>query len=77
MSEETLVGGTWTQIKRKMNRNELELLVLKLALTTFLKTRRETSVHIQMDNVIALTSFIKMGDTRILKMFYLPLRNFT
>ena len=44
-----------------MHINELELLAFKLALETFLKAQEIKSLHIQMDNVVALTCFLKVG----------------
>ena len=46
-----------------MHINELELPALKLALETFLKAQeiRSVHMHIQMDNVVVLTYFLKMG----------------
>ena len=44
-----------------MHINELELLALQLALETFLKVQEIESLLIQMDNIVALTYFLKMG----------------
>ena len=51
-----------------MHISELELLALKLALETFLKAQQIKSLHIQMDNIVALTYFLKMGGTKNLQM---------
>ena len=61
-------GGTWTQEERRMHINEPELLALKLALETFLKGQEITSLHIKMEYIVALTYFLKMGDTKNLQM---------
>ena len=47
-----------------MHRNELELLQLKIALKTIFKGQELHSLHIQMDNIVALTYFHKMGVTK-------------
>ena len=39
----------------------MELLAVKLALQTFLKSQNFTSIHIQMDNIVALTYLKKIG----------------
>ena len=51
-----------------MHIKELELLALKLALETFLKAQEIKSLHIQMDNIVALTYFLKMGGIKNLQM---------
>ena len=48
--------------------NELELFALKLALETFLKAQEIKSLHFQMNNIVALTYFLKMGSTKNLQM---------
>ena len=35
--------------------NDVELLAVKLALQTFVKSHKFTSIHIQMDKIVALT----------------------
>ena len=55
------IGGTWSFQERKWHINELELLAVKLALQTFLKSQNFTSIHIQMDNIVALTYLKRMG----------------
>ena len=57
-------GRTWTQQKRRMHINKLELLALKLALETFLKAQEIESLHIQEDNIVALTYLLKMRCTK-------------
>ena len=58
------VGGTWYI-------NELELLAAKLALQTFLKRQNFTSIHMQMDNIVALAYLKKMEATKNQKMIIL------
>ena len=43
-----------------MHINELELLALNLALETFSKAQEIKPLHIQMDNIVALTHFLKI-----------------
>ena len=54
-----------------MHINELELLAFKLALETFLKAQEIKSLHIQMDNAVALTCFLKMGGRKNLPTVFL------
>ena len=58
------IGGTWSFQERKWHINELELLAVKLALQTPLKSQNFTSVHIQMDNIVALTFLKKTGGNK-------------
>ena len=46
----------------------MEVLAVKLALQIFLKNQNFTSVYIQIDNIVALTYFKKMGRTKNYKM---------
>ena len=62
------IGGTWSFQERKWHINELELLAVKLALQTFLKSQNFTSIHIQMDNIVALTYLKRMGGSKNQKM---------
>ena len=62
------IGRTWSFQERKLHTNELKLLAVKLALQTFLKSQNFTSIHIQMDNIVALTYLKKMGGTKNQKM---------
>ena len=43
----------------KNNINVLELLAIKLAIQTFLKTLKHKAIHLQVDNVVALTYLLK------------------
>ena len=62
------IGGRWSFQERKWHINELELLAVKLTLQTFLKSQNFTSIHIEMDNIVALTYLKKMGGTKNQKM---------
>ena len=59
---------TWTQQNRKMHIKELGLLVSKLAQKTFFKAEQIKPFDIQMDNVVALTYFLKTEGKRNLQM---------
>ena len=48
--------------------NILELLAVKLAIQTFTKYRDVKAIHLQVDNIVALTYLMKMGGTQNLKM---------
>ena len=57
-------GGPWTQEESKLHINILELKAAKLAILTFTRNRQNlNSIHIQMDNMVALTYLVKMGGT--------------
>ena len=66
--ERVKTGGTWIQ-QDKMYKNEVELLALKQALEAFLKAQEIELLHIQMDNIVTLTYFLKMGDKKFLQMY--------
>ena len=55
------IGGKWSKQESYKYINILEMIAVKLALLTFMKTRKVTSVHFQIDNIVALTYVIKMG----------------
>ena len=61
-------GGTWTQQEIRMHKNELERFALKLSLETFLKAQEIKSLHVKMDNIVALTYLLKMGGAKNLQM---------
>ena len=48
--------------------NILELLAVKLDMQTFTKYRDVKAIHLQVDNIVALTYLMKMGGTQNLKM---------
>ena len=52
----------------KCHINILELLAVKLAIQTFTKYRDVKAIHLQVDNIVALTYLTKMGGTQNLKM---------
>ena len=66
--------GTWSFQERKWHINELELLAVKLALQTFLKSQNFTSIHILMGNIVALTYLKKYVGTKNQKMTKLSKR---
>ena len=58
----------WSVQEMKYNINILELLAVKLAILTFTKYRDVKEIHLQVDNVVALTYLKKMGGSQNLKM---------
>ena len=68
---ESQQGGMWSVQKIKNHINVLELLAIKLAIQTFLKTLKHKTIHLQEDNVVALTYLLKMGGTQNLKLVQL------
>ena len=57
-------GGMWKREEMKLHINILELLAAELAIRTFTKERRVSSIHLQIDNTVALSYLIKMGGTK-------------
>ena len=51
--------------------NVLELLAIKLAKQIFSKTWKYKAIHLQVDNMVALTYLLKMRGTQNLKLFQL------
>ena len=60
--------GMWSAQKMKYYINILGLLAVKLAIQTFTKYRDVKAIHLQVDNIVALTYLMKMGGTQNLKM---------
>ena len=58
----------WSAQEMKYHINILELLVVKLAIQTFTKYRDVKAIHLQVDNIVALTYLMKMGGTQNLRM---------
>ena len=64
-----LLQGSFDRGKRSKKEkpfhiNVLELLALKLVILTFTKNLSHLTIQIQVDNKVALTYFLKLGDTR-------------
>ena len=57
-----LYRGMCSGQEMKSHINVLELLAIKLAIQTFSKTLKLKTVHLQMDNMVALTYLLKMGE---------------
>ena len=54
-------GEMWSAQEMKNHINVLELLAMKLAIQTFSKTFKHKTIHLQVDNIVALTYLLKMG----------------
>ena len=54
-------GGMWSAQEMKNHINFQELLAIKLAIQTFSKTLKHKTIHLQVDNIVALTYLLKMG----------------
>ena len=61
------IGGMWSAQEMKYHINILESLAVKLAIQTFTKYRDTKAIHLQVDNIVALTYLLKMGGTQTLK----------
>ena len=57
-------GGRWSQEERGLHINVLELLAVEIAVKTFLRIREAKSIHLRIDNFVALTYLVKMGGTK-------------
>lgn len=58
-------GGLWSAREKELHINVLELKAAKLAILSFHRLfSKALSIHIRMDNIVALTYLIKMGSTR-------------
>ena len=58
-------GGPWSLQEKKLHINVLELKAIQIAILTFSKFFPEVkAIHIQTDNIVALTYLIKMGGTK-------------
>ena len=57
------VGGQWTSQESSQHINLLELKAVHHALLTFSKIRDMSAVHLQMDNMTALSYLVRMGGT--------------
>ena len=60
----TTKGETWSYQERTKHINILELIAAKLAILTFTKGKSLTAIHLQIDNMTALSYLVKMGETR-------------
>ena len=58
----------WPPQEMKYHINIPELLAVKLAIQIFTKYRDVKAIHLQVDNIVALTYLMKMGGTQNLKM---------
>ena len=65
--KEVKTRATWTQQERKMHIKELGLLASKLAQKTFFKAEQIKPFNIQIDNIVALTYFLKIEGKRNLQ----------
>ena len=66
-----LNGGMWSAQEMKNHINVLELLAIKLAIQTFSKTLKHKAIHLQVDNMVALTYLLKMRGSQNLKLVQL------
>ena len=57
-------GGQWSKKEQDLHINQLELLAIKFAILTFAEMWKMSAVHIQVDNMTALSYLLKMGGTK-------------
>ena len=51
----------WSAQKMKNHINVLELVSIKVAIQTFSKTLKYKAIHLQVDNMVAITYLLKIG----------------
>ena len=56
-------GGYWSREERVLHINVLEMIAIKLAFLSLHKMMNFRSVHLQVDNITALSYLLKMGGT--------------
>ena len=56
--------GTWSYQERTKHINVLELIAVKLVILTFTKEKSVTAIHLQIENMTALSYLVKMARTR-------------
>ena len=61
-------GEKWSKKEQQHHINVLELVAVKFAILTFTKNLSNLTIHIQMDNKIALSYLLKMGGTHSLEL---------
>ena len=61
-------GGPWSIIERQQHINVLELKAVKIAILTFHKRKPVNSIHLQIDNMAALSYLLKMGGTHSMEL---------
>ena len=58
-------GGQWSKKEQDLHINQLELLAIKFAILTLPKMWKMSAIHIQVDNMTALSYMLKIGEQRI------------
>ena len=56
--------GQWSKKEQDLQINQLKLLVIKLAILAFVKMSKMSAIHIQVDNMTALSYLLKMGEKK-------------
>ena len=54
-------GGQWNKEEKNLHINSLELKTARLVIMTFTRLKTAKAVHIQMNNIAALSYLLKMG----------------
>ena len=57
-------SGQWSTLEKTYSINALELMAAELAIKAFVKIRPVSSLHLWIDNQVALTYLMKMGGTK-------------
>ena len=56
--------GRWSSVEKACHINILELEAVRLAILSFTKFKTRKSIHLRIDNMTALSYFLKMGGTK-------------
>ena len=57
-------GSQWSKKEQDLHINQLQLLVINFSILNFAKMWKISAIHIQVDNMTALSYLLKMGGTR-------------
>ena len=57
-------GRQWSKKEQDLHINQLQLLVINFSILNFAKMWKISAIHIQVDNMTALSYLLKMGGTR-------------
>ena len=63
--QETSTRGSWSASEKMKHINVLELIAVKLAIQTFTKLRKVKAIHLQIDNMTALSYLLKIGGVTV------------
>ena len=65
-------GDQWFKKEQGLHINQVELLAIRFAILTFAKMWKMLAIHIQVDNMAALSYLLKMGGTKNPDLMQIP-----